>query len=118
MVERFAGLSVYVLYAVVQCVLLQPEPYFGGYDSGSWAKAITWFLLKRLGLTPSQATESTPGTGSAMFNSTHLSNVHNGRHVVNKGRLPQGTSGESYSPCMRPALTGVRPALTALCLRQ
>ncbi|KAL3162410.1 hypothetical protein ABBQ32_010081 [Trebouxia sp. C0010 RCD-2024] len=82
------GLLVYIVYAVVQCVVLQPEPYYGVYDCDNWARA-RWFLLKRLGLAPDQSADFTPD-GFAMFNSTHIPNVPGG---ANRWRLPQDTSG-------------------------
>lgn len=87
----YAGLVIYIVYAVVQCVVLQPEPYYPVYDSDNWARA-RWFLLKRLGLAPDQPRDFTPGAGFAMFNSTHISNVPGG---ANRWRLPQDTSGEA-----------------------
>ena len=86
-----AGLLVYVVFAVVQCALLQPEPYYGVYDSDNWAKA-RWFLLKRLGLDPGQPDDFIPGAGFAVFNSTHISSVPGG---PNRWRLPQDTSGDA-----------------------
>ena len=86
-----AGLLVYILYAVVQCMVLQPEPYYRVYDTDNWARA-RWFLLKRLRLAPDQSTEFTPGAGLAVFNSTHISNVPGG---ANRWRLPQDSSGEA-----------------------
>lgn len=96
--SHHAGLLVYIVYAVVQCVVLQPEPYYGVYDSDNWARA-RWFLLKRLGLAPGQSADTTPGAGFAMFNSTHISDVPGG---ANRWRLPQDTSGEA---CSKPCIT-------------
>ena len=88
-----AGLLVYVAFAVLQCVFLQPEPYYSVYDSDNWAKA-RWFLLKRLGLAPGQSRTFTPGADFSIFNSTAISNVPGG---YNRWRLPQDTSGKCYS---------------------
>jgi len=88
-----AGLLVYVAFAVLQCVVLQPEPYYSVYDSDNWAKA-RWFLLKRLGLAPGQSRRFTPGADFSIFNSTAISNVPGG---YNRWRLLQDTSGKCYS---------------------
>ena len=88
-----AGLLVYVAFAVLQCVVLQPEPYYSVYDSDNWAKA-RWFLLKRLGLAPGQSRRFTPGADFSNFNSTAISNVPGGCNIW---RLPQDTSGKCYS---------------------
>ena len=88
-----AGLLVYVAFAVLQCVVLQPEPYYSVYDSDNWAKAC-WFLLKRLGLAPGQSRRFTSGADFSIFNSTAISNVPGG---YNRWRLPQDTSGKCYS---------------------
>jgi len=87
-----AGLLVYVAFAVLQCVVLQPEPYYSVYDSDNWAKA-RWFLLKRLGLAPGQSRGFTPGADFSIFNSTAISNVPGG---YNRWRLQQDTSGKRY----------------------
>ncbi len=87
-----AGLLVYVAFAVLQCVGLQPEPYYSIYDSDNWAKA-RWFLLKRLGLAPGQSRTFTPEADFSIFNSTAISNVPGG---YNRWRLPQDTSGKQY----------------------
>ncbi|KAL0029268.1 hypothetical protein WJX79_006326 [Trebouxia sp. C0005] len=83
------SLLVYVAFAVLQCVVLQPEPYYSVYDSDNWAKA-RWFLLKRLGLAPGQSRGFMPGADFSIFNSTAISNVPGG---YNRWRLPQDTSG-------------------------
>ncbi|KAL0047060.1 hypothetical protein WJX82_005420 [Trebouxia sp. C0006] len=84
-----SSLLVYVAFAVLQCVGLQPEPYYSIYDSDNWAKA-RWFLLKRLGLAPGQSRTFTPEADFSIFNSTAISNVPGG---YNRWRLPQDTSG-------------------------
>ena len=84
-----AGLLVYVVYTIIQCVVLQPEQYYSVYDSNNWARA-RWFLLKRLGLAQGQSSSFSLGADFAIFNSTHISNVPGGS---NRWRLPQDTSG-------------------------
>jgi len=92
----FAGLLVYVAFAVLQCTVLQPEPYYGLYDSDNWARA-RWFLLKRLGLASGQSKGFTPGADFSIFNSTAISSVPGG---PNTWRLPQDTSGQQqYCLC-------------------
>ena len=86
-----AGLLVYVVYAVVQCIVLQPEPYYSIYDSNNWARA-RYFLLKRLGLAPTQPSSFTPGADFAIFNSTAIWDVPGG---PNRWRLPQDSSGQT-----------------------
>ncbi|KAL0039208.1 hypothetical protein WJX77_011442 [Trebouxia sp. C0004] len=84
-----SSLLVYITFAVLQCVVLQPEPYYSVYDSDNWAKA-RWFLLKHLGLAPGQSRGFTSGADFSIFNSTAISNEPGG---YNRWRLPQNTSG-------------------------
>lgn len=85
----------YVAYAVLQCTILQPEPYYSVYDSDNWARA-RWFLLERLGLAPGQPRGFTPAADFAIFNSTAISSIPGG---ANRWRLPQDTSGKSGPEC-------------------
>lgn len=88
-ISAHAGLVLYVAYAILQCAVLQPEPYYSVYDSSNWAKA-RWFLLKRLGLSAGQSRYFTPGSGYAIFNSTTIANNPGG---PNRWRLSQDSSG-------------------------
>lgn len=79
----------YVAYAILQCAVLQPEPYYSIYDSDNWAKA-RWFLLKRLGLASGQSRYFSPGSDYAIFNSTTIAG-NPGR--ANRWLLGQDSSG-------------------------
>lgn len=79
----------YVAYAILQCAVLQPEPYYSIYDSDNWAKA-RWFLLKRLGLASGQSRYFSPGSDYAIFNSTTIAG-NPGR--PNRWLLGQDSSG-------------------------
>lgn len=83
----------YVAYAILQCAVLQPEPYYSVYDSDNWAKA-RWFLLKRLGLASGQSRYFTPGSDYSVFNSTTIAD-NPGR--ANRWRLSQDSSGDWQS---------------------
>ena len=84
---------IYVAYAILQCAVLQPEPYYSVYDSDGWAKA-RWFLLKRLGLASGQSHYFTPGSDYALFNSTTIAGNPGG---ANRWRLGQDSSGDWQS---------------------
>lgn len=85
-----AGILVYTAFAVLQCTVLRPEPYYGLYDTDNWAKA-RWFLLKRMAVAAQEPINSMPAPEFGIFNSTAISDSPGG---PNRWRLSQDTSGK------------------------